>query len=890
MWIHSTIANLAIANGVVLTRWTQVHTILKPKDRGTPKIHRLRPLNLYEADINLVLWVVLAQRLLQQAERSNRLADETWGTRKRRATGDLGLKKLLTYEMSALTRTTLGQIDLNAKSCYDRMTREIVAQACYSFRTPVYFCMWMYHLLRQQQHYVILPSGKSGKPYGHQPHQPHHGIGQGSTAAPVVWLLISSLMFQSMRRWAHGVSWESPDKKMQTHQVADVYVDDATLWVNNIHSPSQLVKQMELDLNRYKDMLRWTGGALTLHKCFFNILQWEFRPDGTALLKEGNHKIEIQRPEDKRKLSEIKEEVSRRGQLTALQQHQVLEMIREEFHCTEKDSLLRLWNISVDSVNIRQKWNRQIQQSLGFHTTPQGSTEESERRFSQATKQYGLGIVSSRLLPPEVKLAHQTLHLPSQTYQFQGAQFSRSFLIEETNKMMTKILPRLNLSRNHPEALRHAPKNRGGLALPHFYVVQGTTMPKIIFRHLRLNTTVGRYLLIHLKWTQLVLGLQTGILTDTSTLLDYLPHNWWLHMHTFLHHIQGNLQLEEEYVIPPNQQEDYSVMETLLEYKRSKKELQCINACRMYLQVTYVSDITSNHRSLSQSEQSATEILNGSRSKLVWLIQNKPNKQSWRVWKQALRKLCKEDGTSLRKLLTNRWSPRREWTQEWTFEYSTEHDHIVDMITGTVYGLNRRERNYAWYKQSQQTDRNSDRRIPILPVRVGDRLKVHRSQMGYPGRQVVEKSTGVKPTHRWAVSDGSVRHGSGTFRWVTASGRKIQDTNMGKVEGVTGNMTSFRAEAQGITDLIHTAAVDNKTQMFQDNLSVIEKTNQRYPLHPMQPEWELLEPTRKQVQNRQLQISHVRGHQDIDDPSTPWEAHLNHKADILAGEAHQQTD
>lgn len=257
IWIHSTIVNLVIDHGVVLTRWTRVHTLLQPKDRGIPKIHRLRPLNLYEVDINLVLRVVLARRLLKHAEQTRKMVDEAWGSRKRRAAGDLGLKKLLMYELSALTRTTLGQIDLDAKSCYDHMTREVAIQTCYVFGTPVVFCLWIYALLQRHQHYVILQSGKSMRPYGHQPEQPHHGIGQGSTAAPVVWLLISFLMFQSMRGWAQEIRWESLDGKMTTHQVADVYVDDATLWVNHIHPPKQLVQQMETDLNRYQEMLRW---------------------------------------------------------------------------------------------------------------------------------------------------------------------------------------------------------------------------------------------------------------------------------------------------------------------------------------------------------------------------------------------------------------------------------------------------------------------------------------------------------------------------------------------------------------------------------------------------------------------------------------------------------
>ena len=91
--IHVTILNLATKQKIVLPRWKEVNTICLPKDTGTPKIHRLRPLNLYEADLNLLLRIILAKRLLRKAERENTLPDEAWGNRKLRSAGDVGLQK-----------------------------------------------------------------------------------------------------------------------------------------------------------------------------------------------------------------------------------------------------------------------------------------------------------------------------------------------------------------------------------------------------------------------------------------------------------------------------------------------------------------------------------------------------------------------------------------------------------------------------------------------------------------------------------------------------------------------------------------------------------------------------------------------------------------------------
>ena len=149
---------------------------------------------------------------------------------------------------------------MDAKSCYDCMTRQVVLQACSKFGTPTYFCIWMYKLLTKQKHHIITTNVISKATYGTTKQQEHHGIGQGSMAAPIIWLLISTILLQSMRTWAQGVTWESPDRQTQTCQVADVYVDDATLWTNGIPNPKRLVQRMEQDLNQYQEHLRWTGG------------------------------------------------------------------------------------------------------------------------------------------------------------------------------------------------------------------------------------------------------------------------------------------------------------------------------------------------------------------------------------------------------------------------------------------------------------------------------------------------------------------------------------------------------------------------------------------------------------------------------------------------------
>lgn len=403
-------------------------------------------------------------------------------------------------------------------------------------------------------------------------------------------------------------------------------------------------------------------------------------------------------------------------------------------------------------------------------------------------------MLKSKLQPMEVKLAHQTVHITSQRYRFNGKSLEEAFLDRETNKMTTAILPRLDMSRNHALALRYAPKNRGGLDLPDFYVIQGTTRIRQAIRHIQLNSTVGKNLHIHLQKTQQRTGLQTGILTDTKTNLQYILPNWWLGVLKFLHHIQGNIQMEDAYTITPLQTEDYSIMEEILKGNWSTKTKKMINACRLYLRVTYMLELTNNKKTLPQQIQTVTHRTDMSYSTLTWPEQPQPNKRAWKAWRDGLKTLCKEDGITLRRPLTNEWKPRNQHNRTWLYIYDEDTDIIYNTYTLTNYYSEIQTRRQRWYAKGQSRMNPPSTGIPVIPRRDGQYLVLHREQTGSTIQDNrMERSE--KIPCEYAVSDGSVKNGSGTLGWVLASEKSIIKTSYGRVTGVPGNMTSFRTEA-----------------------------------------------------------------------------------------------
>ena len=128
-------------------------------------------------------------------------------------------------------------------------------------------------------------------------------------------------------------------------------------------------------------------------------------------------------------------------------------------------------------------------------------------------------------------------------------------------------------------------------------------------------------------------------------------------------------------------------------------------------------------------------------------------------------------------------------------------------------------------------------------------------------------------------------NGDGTYGWVKATNTTIISTAYGTVTG-NHQTSSYRAEAQGVADGLYSGPHPDNLQVYLDNEGVVKNLNKTWPLHPLQPEWEIMEPTRLQIQSTNITVRHIKGHQDLCNPKTKWEAHLNHKADRLANKAH----
>lgn len=109
-----------------------------------------------------------------------------------------------------------------------------------------------------------------------------------------------------------------------------------------------------------------------------------------------------------------------------------------------------------------------------------------------------------------------------------------------------------------------------------------------------LQTHMGQSLWIGLSWAQMVAGTSQSIVKKTATPLPHLKAQWFGSLQSFLYQSNATFTLNVTYTIPKQQRYDQHIMDVAIKSSIFfKKQIQLLNYCRLYLEVTLILDITS---------------------------------------------------------------------------------------------------------------------------------------------------------------------------------------------------------------------------------------------------------------------------------------------------------
>lgn len=165
-------------------------------------------------------------------------------------------------------------------------------------------------------------------------------------------------------------------------------------------------------------------------------------------------------------------------------------------------------------------------------------------------------------------------------------------MVERISKRTTRaIIGAMGINRSSPRILAFLPPKLLGLGLKHHYLVQGTSHVKQIVQHLRQQDDNGKLYKMIFEFAQLLAGVPYPILQYPTTELPHISEPLIVEVRKFLVRCGMNIAIPDIYKPGPLRENDINIMSTFLKTEKKKSWIRRANQCRLFLQVTWLSEI-----------------------------------------------------------------------------------------------------------------------------------------------------------------------------------------------------------------------------------------------------------------------------------------------------------
>lgn len=545
------VAASAFMSGVTLKRWENITTCMIEKLPGVPKINKLRVIHLYEADYNLINKLIWQRGIVWEAHKNGTLNPSQAGSRPYHTSIETVMSKDNKYMYSSLTKTPMATMDNDAKSCYDRIVASLALLVSHKYGVPEQHCKTVGDTLRQMQFCIRTAMGDSTDKYSHSGATPIHGVGQGGTASPAFWLLVSSVLFNCYQDRATGMTMTDPTGSMTITQWLEALVDDTSLFTNQLDNNDieKLVRAMEHDAQHWEQYLSASGGALELTKCFYYILSWSFSLTGDAIPLSTAAILQQSPP----------------------------------IHLSE-------YGKSVQAP-IASKHPSEAHKTLGVWKTMTGDVSEQVKVLTQRSKNMANIVATSGMKPYQAEVALRMIYTPAMGYCLPAVDIPEKALNRIQNKALESFTPALGYNKGFPRDVLLGPTAYGGDGVPHLFTESKLQQLEIMVMHLRTKSTLGQLILINLNWIQLTLGIALPLFEHKQEVT--ILNNWYTSLHKFLLSINCTVFIKDINTPILERQHDRYIMEdiTCRSCSISKNQLNTVNNWRLFFQVQVLSDM-----------------------------------------------------------------------------------------------------------------------------------------------------------------------------------------------------------------------------------------------------------------------------------------------------------
>ena len=294
----------------------------------------------------------------------------------------------------------------------------------------------------------------------------------------------------------------------------------------------------------------------------------------------------------------------------------------------DKDLFLRE-SESKELIPIPKSTVKDAEKRLGVWSTCDGTWSKEVKLWREYSREFSLKVKYARLSRSAGYLAYHSMWLARFRYSASVISYSGNQLREIQSSVIGACLTAAGYSQKLPRAVVYGPKLLGGLDWDNIVVLSLFEKLKLLIGSVRINDKVGQMIRIQLTWVQLFAGGSIPLLQSKKK-LRYLPVGWITNLHHLLIDTGVQVELSTGWLPTIQRQEDRILMD--LVYQLIPEWAWAgINRCRLFVQATTVTDITTlDGKYIPSIIRNVKKPLRS--TKLKFPFQQKPNKVDIEQW------------------------------------------------------------------------------------------------------------------------------------------------------------------------------------------------------------------------------------------------------------------
>ena len=887
-WADFQMSMIPMVTGYSPSRWKTGTDVMLLKAPEVYFLDKLRTIVLYESDFNHEN-KRLGRDAMNLALQNKQIAQEQY-SRPGRSAQDNALSKRLVFDYFRLRKQPFGMCACDLKSCYDRVVHTAASLALQRVGVPLPQIQCMFGTIQKLIHRIRTAFGLSKKSFGGSNKtfsRPPQGMGQGNGAGPTVWSILSSTIFEEL----HSRGFSTPFLFALSTGVFKLcgfsYVDDCDLIADG-NTAKEVHTKLQNMLTLWDELMEVTGAAIAPDKCWWYLVDFVWS-GGTWKYKDAGSKYSL--------------------------------TVRD------KDGIYT----NLDYLKFSK-----AMKMVGVHLAPNGNqSQQLEALQTKATSWANL-IRKSPLDESSVWIAMNQTIIKGIEYPLAATTLTENQLESVMVPIRSTGLPRSGFTRKFPHSVLYGPVGLQGLGVCNPFYFQYCRHVQDIVDQTWRGTPTGKLLISNLEAVKLEAGLY-GYLFDNPVEVTWFntTHSWVIETYKFCK--THNIVFEEPgAMVSPQCENDRALMQMFENHGYSVEELCVLNRCRLYFQVTSVSDVV---------DGSGTQIpicwfrdfkLPTRKSNLQWPNQGKPTQANWVLWKAALRDCLIGSNLQICPKLGLWHSDALQYQEDWEWFLSKE-QHLIQKITMTSWKQyppssvrqTRRRRFYIPDAQYHEQDLPQGLQRTIVTIQ-GDFMEASGSRSYTPQhnkedqvkhwRQTLRLSPQSKWTCQWlhlprdtetcskllttshcvGVSDGSYDEEKDicSAAWILHFREGLEAKGAGIVPSPEGESSAYRGELGGLLGQLlaiqsleaqHQSIIQYTVQIACDGKSALFKsllTDREY-FSSRNRSFDIIShiiAVKEKLQAKIIPI-HVYGHQDDLGRTLTLLEKLNVRMDTLAKEA-----